>query len=239
MAVDAPTLRARGGLTANLVRKGDGGEALGVDAAQVASWLLERWRETGAVTNAEAIALLAVGARESGLNPAVRSAEGLPDDAFGGSWGIFQIATHTAAALGSPHGGWLPPRGTHGAALRPYVRQQADLIVKLLSQGHPETMRVPYLTWSRMRTPSAEGRLMDLAVAISFGLGGPTPGAPGMPGLVGSPANANSPIAQGRLPEPGREQALIDSGSIGEGTAKAIRRLETFRHLAGALGVRV
>ena len=78
---------------------------LGADARgrRVARIAWDTWEREGVPPIAR-WALLAIAWHETALNPTLRSAAGLRDDSLGGSWGAWQVAARTAAALGRPAG---------------------------------------------------------------------------------------------------------------------------------------
>jgi hypothetical protein len=101
---------------------------LGADARarRVASIAWDTWAAEGIPPIAR-VGLLAIGWHETRLNPSLRSAAGLRDDALGGSWGAWQVAARTAAALGRPSG--AATLGDSDEAIRdPEIRSLIDRI---------------------------------------------------------------------------------------------------------------
>lgn len=66
----------------------------------VARWLVDELYRDGTLTLDEIAVILTLGYWETGLQPHAVSAEGMPDDAVGRSWGVVQLAGTTIQWLG-------------------------------------------------------------------------------------------------------------------------------------------
>lgn len=68
----------------------------------VARWLLDELQRDGTLNLDEIAALITIAYWETNLTPSAISADGLPDDAVGKSWGVIQLAAVTLQWLGIP-----------------------------------------------------------------------------------------------------------------------------------------
>jgi hypothetical protein len=183
---------------------------LGADAGarRVAEIAWQTWEAEG-IPPAARIALLAIGWHETRLDPTLRSAAGLRDDALGGSWGAWQVAARTAAALGRPSG--AASLGNSDDAIREQARTAAafarysNLLARALRRA-PDVGAIA----GELATAWGAGHSRDLAW------------------VLGSPLNA---ALGGRIDSPTLRAALA-AKSLGQVGAMVARRILTARDLA-------
>jgi hypothetical protein len=184
---------------------------LGADARarRVASIAWDTWAAEGIPPIAR-VGLLAIGWHETRLNPTLRSAAGLRDDALGGSWGAWQVAARTAAALGRPSG--AATLGDSDEAIREQARTAAAF-----------ARYSGLLARALRRSPDAGAVAGELATAWGAGH------SRDLAWVLASPLNAS---LSGRIDSAALRAALA-AGSLGQVGAMVARRILTAREIAG------
>lgn len=184
-----------------------GASARGRRVARIA-W--ETWEREGLPTVAR-WALLAIAWHETKLDPTLRSAAGLRDDALGGSWGAWQVAARTAAALGRPAG--------------PSTVGDSDAIIAEQARTAAAFARYAGLLERALRrAPDVGGVVGELAT--SWGAGHSRT----LDWVLASPLNA---ALGGRIDSPTLRAALA-AGTLGQVGALVARRILTARELVEA-----
>ena len=201
--------RRAAGSTATSSRIVDAVARLGGDARaqRVARIAWDTW-EAERIPVPARVALTAIGWHETRLNPTLRSAAGLRDDALGGSWGAWQIAARTAASLGRPSG--PSTIGDSDAAIREQARTAAAF-----------ARYAGLLDRAMRRAPDVGGVAGELAT--SWGAGHSRT----LEWVLAAPLNAS---LHGSIDSPTLRTALA-SGSLGSIGEMVARRILTAREL--------
>ena len=125
------------------------------ERTRIVGHLMDEWRMLGLSVEVQA-ALLSVGWSESRLNLAAISADGLPDDRVGKSWGLFQFAQTTLRGLGITFAALSPRRAADGTVahdeLERAARASARAAVKFLMTRAKRSSREPWLSHTQQRT---------------------------------------------------------------------------------------
>lgn len=139
-----PSKRRRRGRRRGVVSKGRARRT-----ALIKKTFIEVWTAAGLHRNQQA-ALLTVAHKEGGFNLCARSADGLPDDKKGKSWGTFQFYRPTLRSWGLSPASMCPTDRSDAQIVRA-ARFQAQLAVRYLMYAGKRTQRKPWLvhTWRR------------------------------------------------------------------------------------------
>ena len=125
------------------------------ERTRVVGYLMDEWSKLGPGLEVQA-ALLSVGWSESRFNLAAISADGLPDDRVGKSWGLFQFAKTTLRRLGITFAALTPRRAPNGTVdrdeLERAARASARAAVKFLMTRAKRSSREPWLSHTLRRT---------------------------------------------------------------------------------------
>lgn len=200
----------------------------GPAAVQVAAWAWDEARRQGA-SETEALILLAIASRESGFRPDVRSAEGLRDDEFGGSFTMYQIGR---PSLERRPGGLAAIMVQNEADMERATREQTRAALDFIRANN---LRARAATVGRGKHDPGSWALAEYATVWGFG------GAWDIGRVLAAPTNAR---AGGTLPSDREAKTLAatfdqqkragvpeDQRVIGPGLAGILHKLNNFRDL--------